>query len=165
MTTFEFNSLLIEQSKSLKGFAYNLTRDSEDAADLVQETLLKAIRYKNSFVKSTNFKAWLCTIMKNIFINNYRRNVLKTNFGKETVHIAQRSYNETEDRINTKNLQKLIDELDDNYKVPLERYIEGYKYQEIAEEMQLPIGTIKSRIFLARNQIINKYKPKTIVTA
>lgn len=165
MTTFEFNSLLVEHSKSLKGFALTLTKDAEDAADLVQETVLKAIRYKNSFAKSTNFKAWLSTIMKNTFINNYRRNVLKTNFNKETIHVTQRSYNETEDKINTKNLQKMIDDLDDSYKVPLERYIEGFKYQEIADELKLPIGTIKSRIFLARNQIISKYSSKQKVVS
>lgn len=157
MTTIEFNTLLVEQSKSLKGFALNLTRDSEAAADLLQDTIVKAIQYRSSFVRSTNFKAWMITIMKNTFINNYRRNKLKENSFKEIAYTSSNKYNSTENIINTKDLQRNIDALSDEYKLPLERFISGYKYHEIAEEMNLPIGTVKSRIFFARNKVMKKY--------
>jgi RNA polymerase sigma-70 factor (ECF subfamily) len=157
MTTIEFNSLLVEQSKSLKGFAYNLTRDAEDAADLLQDTIVKAIQYRSNFVRSTNFKAWMLTIMKNTFINNYRRSKLKATAYKEIVYTSTNKHNSTETLINTKELQNNIDALSDDYKLPLERFISGYKYQEIAEEMNLPIGTVKSRIFFARNKVIKSY--------
>lgn len=157
MTTLEFNSRLVEESKSLKGFALNLTRDAEEAADLLQDTIVKAIQYKDKFVRSTNFKAWMLTIMKNTFINNYRRSKLKEAACKDYIHTTDTKYNSTENIINTKELQKSIDSLTDDYKLPLERFISGYKYHEIAEEMKLPIGTVKSRIFFARNKVIKNY--------
>lgn len=160
MTTIEFNSLLVEQSKSLKGFALNLTHDSEEAADLLQDTIVKAIQYRDKFVRSTNFKAWMTTIMKNTFINNYRRKKLKENSVKEITYTSDTKYSSTENIINTKDLQRSIDGLSDDYKLPLERFISGYKYHEIAEEMNLPIGTVKSRIFFARNKVIKNYTNK-----
>lgn len=157
MTIIEFNSLLIEESKSLKGFALNLTRDSEEAADLMQDTIVKAIQYRDKFVRTTNFKAWMTTIMKNTFINNYRRNKLKQNSFKEISYTFHTGYNSTENSINIKDLQCCIDALTDDYKLPLDRFINGYKYHEIAKEMNLPIGTVKSRIFFARNKVMKKY--------
>lgn len=158
MTTVEFNTLLVEQSKSLKGFALNLTRDSEAAADLLQDTIVKAIQYRDKFVRSTNFKAWMLTIMKNTFINNYRRNKLRENSFKEIIYTSDVQFSSTENIINTKEIQKKIDALSDDYRYPLEQFIKGYKYQEIADQMNLPIGTVKSRIFFARNKVIKSYQ-------
>ena len=95
--------------------------------------------------------------MKNTFINNYRRSKLKATAHKEIVYTSTNKHNSTETIINTKELQNNIDALSDDYKLPLERFISGYKYQEIAEEMNLPIGTVKSRIFFARNKVIKSY--------
>lgn len=155
MTTIEFNSLLVRESATLKGFAYNLTRDSEDASDLIQDTVLKAIQYRTQYVRAGNFKAWLITIMKNTFINNYRRKKLKYNSINEIAYLSDTKHNATESMINAKDIEKKIQDLNDEFKLPLERFINGYKYHEIAEEMKLPIGTVKSRIFFARNKIKN----------
>src|SRR3546814_15552699 len=78
MTKTEFNTMVLHQTGSLRMYALNFTRDSEDAIDLVQDTLLKAITYYDKFKEGTNLKGWLYTIMKNTFINNYRR-VVKMN--------------------------------------------------------------------------------------
>jgi len=78
MTKNEFDTMVIEQSDSLKLYARNFTSDYEDANDLVQDTLLKAVTYFKNFKEGTNLKGWLYTIMKNTFINNYRR-IVKTN--------------------------------------------------------------------------------------
>lgn len=160
MTTIEFNSLLIQQKDILKGFALNLTRNKEDALDLVQETILKALTYRDKFANKTNFKAWLMTIMKNTFINSYRRNVMGTNIKGEIKITTSKSYNQIDSYINTKDLKIAIDKLKDEYKIPFERFVEGFKYHEIAEELQLPIGTVKSRIFIARNKLASYLKEK-----
>lgn len=155
MTTLEFNTLLVQESKTLKGFAFNLTRDSEDASDLLQDTIVKAIQYRSQYVRAGNFKSWLITIMKNTFINNYRRNKLKLNAISEITYTSNNKLNGTESNINAKEIEKNIENLSDEYKLPLEKFINGFKYQEIADEMKLPIGTVKSRIFFARNKIKN----------
>lgn len=160
MTTIEFNTQLIQQKDVLKGFALNLTRNREDALDLVQETILKALTYRDKFANKTNFKAWLMTIMKNTFINSYRRNVMGTNIKSEIKITTPKYHNQIESYINSKDLQLAIDSLKDEYKIPLERFIEGFKYHEIAEELVLPIGTVKSRIFIARNKLATHLKEK-----
>ena len=157
MSTLEFYTSFDKQSQTLHNFAFSLTRDSEDAKDLYQETAFRALSNRDKFQPGTNFKAWLITIMKNIFINNYRRSKLKATAYKEIVYTSTNKHNSTETLINTKELQNNIDALSDDYKLPLERFISGYKYQEIAEEMNLPIGTVKSRIFFARNKVIKSY--------
>lgn len=160
MTSIEFNAQLIKQSETLKGFALNLTRDKEDAMDLIQDTLLKAITYRERFSVSTNLKAWLITIMKNTFINNYRRSVLKNESIKEIKYLSSISDNTIETKINTKDINKAINLLQDEYKTPFKKYISGFKYHEIAEEMGVPIGTVKSRIFIARAKLSKRLSNK-----
>ena len=83
MSIQEFNHSILGMETKLKYFAYSLTSDKEDAKDLLQETYLKAITYKDLFVHQTNLKAWMYTIMKNTFINNYRKSVkMKTTVDK-----------------------------------------------------------------------------------
>lgn len=156
MTAIEFNSRILTQKSSLNNFALSLTHNREDASDLVQDTFVKAITYREKFADNTNIKAWLFTIMKNTFINAYRRN-LKTkqlvSTGDDTAlnrAFKQNSNVNSDSRINTKEIIKEIENLIDDYKVPFKRYFNGYKYEEIAHELHLPLGTVKSRIFLAR---------------
>jgi RNA polymerase sigma factor (sigma-70 family) len=164
MSTVEFNTQVIGYSKQLKYFALNLTSNDDDAQDLLQETLIKAIRYKDKFTEATNLKAWLYTIMKNIFINNYRkevkiRNVVQSGMDMQTVRasaaaaprIADSNMAELEIRNAIKSLAK-------EYQIAFQMYVDGYKYKEIAEHMGLPIGTVKSRIFLARQELMLKLK-------
>jgi RNA polymerase sigma factor (sigma-70 family) len=164
MTAIEFNTRIIQEKSSLKNFALSLTHNSEDALDLLQETYLKAITYREKFEDSTNLKAWLFTIMKNTFINAYRRNTKTKQLISKGDEIAlnrafkQNSYDHSESRLNAKEIIRHIEALDDQYKVPFTRYYNGYKYEEIASEMHLPLGTIKSRIFIARKILMDALK-------
>ena len=164
MTAVEFNSRILKERISLKSFALSLTHNLEDAADLLQDTYLKAITYRDKFEESSNIKAWLFTIMKNTFINAYRRGVKTKQLISKGDDIAlnrafkQNSYDHSDSRMNAKEIIKQIETLDDQYKVPFTRYYNGYKYEESADEMKLPLGTIKSRIFIARKILMNALK-------
>ncbi|MBA3971931.1 MAG: RNA polymerase sigma factor [Bacteroidetes bacterium] len=164
MTAIEFNQQLVNQRTPLKNFAYSLTLNSEEAQDLVQETFLKALKYRDKFVDATNLKAWLYTIMKNTFINTYRRSVKTRQIITQTDDISNvkqlsgSNSPDAESQINVKNIHKAINALDDEYKVPFTRYFDGFKYKEIADELDLPIGTVKSRIFLARKRLMADLK-------
>ena len=164
MTAIEFNARILKEKTPLKNFALSLTHNLDDALDLLQDTYLKAIVYREKFEDSTNIKAWLFTIMKNTFINAYRRNVKTKQLiskGDDTAMnraFKQNSYDHSDSRINAKEIIKHIETLDEQYKVPFTRYYNGYKYEEIANEMHLPLGTIKSRIFIARKLLMNALK-------
>lgn len=162
MSTPEFNTAVLTYERQLKYFAISLTSDDEKAKDLLQETMLKAFMYRDKFIDATNLKAWLYTIMKNIFINNYRR-AAKTRTiidgTKDSFFINTSVGNSAkvpESKMNEKEINAAIENLDDEYKVPFKMYFDGYKYKEIAEHFDLPIGTVKSRIFLARKELMNK---------
>ena len=160
MTAIEFNQQLVNQRLSLRNFAYSLTMNNDEAQDLVQDTYLKAIKYREKFTDSTNLKAWLYTIMKNTFINSYRRNIKTRQIIQQTDDLSLVKPLEganspsAESLINEKEINKAINALDDDYKIPFTRYFDGYKYKEIADELNLPIGTVKSRIFLARKKLM-----------
>jgi len=160
MTAIEFNQQLINQSGPLKNFAYSLTLNVEEAQDLVQDTFVKAVTYKDKFADATNLKAWLYTIMKNTFINSYRRSIKtrKIITHSEDLTLLKPATNvnipSAESQINHKHIAKAIESLEDDYKIPFTRYFDGYKYKEIADELNLPIGTVKSRIFLARKKLM-----------
>ncbi len=164
MTAIEFNQQLINQRVPLKNFAYSLTMSSEEAQDLVQETYLKALKYRDKFADATNLRAWLYTIMKNTFINTYRRSVKTRQIITQTddlsyVRPAAGSYVPGADsQMNVKYITNAIESLNDDYKIPFVRYNDGYKYKEIADELNLPIGTVKSRIFLARKRLMDQLK-------
>jgi RNA polymerase sigma-70 factor (ECF subfamily) len=159
MSTLEFNEALIGLQGNLHSFAMSFTRNNEDAQDLTQETMLKAITYRNYYAPQTNFKAWVFTIMRNIFINQYRR---KVKSGTIFDH-SQDLYllNQQGDALNSP-LQKLavseiqtqIDKLEDEYKVPFHMHFKGFKYKEISDQLGIPIGTVKSRIFIARKKLM-----------
>ena len=152
------------EKTSLKSFALSLTHNIDDALDLLQDTYVKAITYREKFEDSTNLRAWLFTIMKNTFINAYRRNRKTKQLISKGDDIAlnrafkQNSYDHCESRINAKEIIRQIETLEDQYKVPFTRYYTGYKYEEIAHEMNLPLGTIKSRIFIARKILMESLK-------
>jgi RNA polymerase sigma-70 factor (ECF subfamily) len=164
MSAIEFNSEVISLSKPLKYFALNLTSNDEEAKDLLQETLLKAISNRDKFIEKTNLKAWCYTIMKNIFINNYRRAVKKKTIVDNTkdlyfINIPQSNSSfAPESTYSEREILKKIEILKDEYKVPFNMYFDGYKYKEIADYLDLPIGTVKSRIFLARKQLMEMLK-------
>ncbi len=162
MTAIEFNSRILSEKQSLKNFALSLTKNLDDALDLVQDTYVKAITYREKFEPSTNLRAWLFTIMKNTFINSYRRavktkQILQTNADLAMAKAWKNNHQDlTESRLAAKDIMGKIENLEDQYKIPFTRYYTGYKYEEIAQEMELPLGTVKSRIFLARKILMEK---------
>jgi RNA polymerase sigma-70 factor (ECF subfamily) len=158
-TINNFQSDIIKISAAMRPFAYSLTKDMDDAKDLVQETLFKALKYKDKFSEGTNIKAWLYTIMRNIFINNYRRKVKQNTLVdtsenqfliNSTSNVVR---NQGENNMIMKDISTAINELKPDVKVPFMMHFEGFKYQEIAEELALPLGTVKSRIFIARKEL------------
>lgn len=164
MTTVEFSSNVNEISGSLKPFALKLTRDSEDANDLIQETFLKAYTNREKFAKGTNLKAWMYTIMKNTFITNYQRMVRRNTFidTTENLHYINSSDSLIENgayaNFSLKDINWAIENLQDTYKDPFMMHFRGFKYQEIAERFNIPIGTVKNRIHIARKELKNKLK-------
>jgi RNA polymerase sigma factor (sigma-70 family) len=164
MTAIEFNYQLTNLSGNLERFALSLTSNSEDAKDLLQETFAKAITYRDKFEDNTNLKAWTFTIMKNTFINNYRRAVkANTTFDNTDdlyyLNINKETTFETPDsQFSVKEIQKSIDELDNDFKMPFLMHTQGYKYKEIADTLDLKIGTVKSRIFFTRKKLMEKLK-------
>jgi len=164
MSTTEFYTLVIKEQGLLKKLAFKLTMDQDDAKDLIQDTLLKAIKYKDRFVSSTNLKGWLCVIMKNTFINSYRRSVRKNSLVSKTYDLGKDEIqtsifsNSTDSQVNYKELMRVVDSLKDELKTPFIRYVAGYKYQEISDELMIPLGTVKSRIFIARKELMELLK-------
>jgi RNA polymerase sigma-70 factor (ECF subfamily) len=156
MSTLEFNELLLTNADFLKPFAINLTRDDEAANDLYQETLYKALSNHEKYNAGTNIKAWLYTIMRNIFINNYRRKVKQNTILDSTpndylINLKQATVsNAAESNLRMKEIRNSVQQLPEIFKTPFLLYFEGYKYHEIADVLHEPLGTIKSRIHFAR---------------
>jgi len=159
MSTVEFNTKFGQLSQALNAFAYNLTKNAEDAKDLFQETAFRAMSNRDKFNPGTNFKAWLLTIMKNIFINDYRKKVKANTILDSTDNlfylnsISKSISNSAESNIMMEELLIMVDKLDDSLKIPFQMHFDGFKYQEIADELDLPLGTVKSRIFFARKEL------------
>lgn len=153
MSSLEFNQRVVGVQTSMFYFALHLTRSDQDAHDLVQEALLKALTYKDKFKEGTNFKAWVQTIMKNIFINDHRR-ALRGRAVLDNVEHEKNQWRSAqygpESEITVRNIHNHIDALEEEYRVPFQMHLEGYRYHEIADRVNIPIGTVKSRIFHAR---------------
>ncbi|NOU47616.1 MAG: RNA polymerase sigma factor [Bacteroidales bacterium] len=168
MTAIEFNYQLTGLQKYLIIFAKQLTRNEDDALDLLQETFLKALTYRDKYVVQNNFKAWVYTIMKNIFINNYRRNKKAKTIIDQTDNLYFMNYNKQSKETNpesilaTQEIQGGINKLDVEFRRAFDMYNEGYKYKEIADDLDLTIGTVKSRIFYSRKKLmenLREYQP------
>lgn len=155
----DFHRQLDNMSTLLHAFAFNLTKNTEDAKDLYQETAYRAMTNMDKFRPGTNFKAWLFTIMKNIFINNYRKKTKANTIVDSTDNLyylnsgANIISNRAESSMMMKELVQLVEKLDDGIRVPFLMHYQGYKYQEIADYLDLPLGTVKSRIFFARKEL------------
>jgi RNA polymerase sigma factor (sigma-70 family) len=156
MPTIEFNQLLLTNAEFLKPFAVTLTRNIETAKDLFQETMFKALANKEKYNIGTNIKAWLYTIMRNIFINDYRRKAKQNTIFDSTPNDFLLNYNqvttsnEAESNLKLKEIKNAIYSLPVIFRDPFTLYFEGYKYTEIAKILAEPLGTIKSRIHFSR---------------
>jgi len=164
MTAIEFNTQLISLESKLSRFAMSLTSDKEEAQDLLQETYLKALSHRDKFIGYTNLKAWAFTIMKNTFINNYRKqqkentysDTTKNNFFINNSRDIAPEKPDTE--YFTQEILKHIENLPDEFKNPFNMFLSGFKYKEIADELDLKIGTVKSRIFFTRKRLMETLK-------
>ena len=154
-----FKQRLLGLQGNLFSFAYQLTTNKEAAQDLVQDTTLKVLDNDSKYVDNVNFKGWVLTIMRNIFINNYRRQtrsatVIDTTEDLYHLNLSQESGLSTpEGSFAAREISEAINDFSPEYKQPFTMYVAGYKYSEIAEKMGLPLGTVKSRIFFARKRL------------
>ena len=145
-------------------FAYKLTTDREEANDLLQETSLKALDNEDKYTPDTNFKGWMYTIMRNIFINNYRKVVRDQTFVDKTDNLyhlnlpQDAGFESTERTYDLKEMHRVVNALPKEYRVPFAMHVSGFKYREIAEKLNLPLGTVKSRIFFTRQKLQEELK-------
>lgn len=159
MDTAKFRRELLEVQSELQRFAYKLTADREEANDLLQETSLKALDNMDKYMPDTNFKGWVYTIMRNIFINNYRKVVRDQTFVDRTDNLYHMNQSQefdnytTENNYDTKEIYRVVNTLPKEYRVPFMMHLSGFKYREIAERLGLPLGTVKSRIFFTRQHL------------
>ena len=159
-----FKNRIIGLQGNLLNFAYQLTSNREQAEDLLQDTTLKALDNADKYVDNVNFKGWIFTIMRNIFINNYRQTVRKATVIDQTedlshLNISQDSGLDTpEGSYAVKEISTALNSFSDEYRIPFNMFVAGYKYNEIAEKMNLPLGTVKSRIFFARKRLREQLK-------
>ena len=159
----KFQSNLMNLQDNLLNFAYMLTSNRDDAYDLLQDTTLKALENEDKFAENTNFKGWVFTIMRNVFINNYRRGmrtatIVDTTENLYHLNLSQDSGLETpEGSLGASEISDAINSFADEYRIPFSMHVAGYKYNEIAEQMNLPLGTVKSRIFFARKKLQERF--------
>jgi len=159
MSTVEFNQQFMHMEQLLLSFAFRLTRNEEDARDLLQETAYKAYKYRNMYQPQTNLRAWLMTIMRNTFINDYRKRKRRQSLsqGREEKSWAcpekEVLGNGGESKVAAQEIWQQINALEDWMRTPFLMYFNGYKYDEIAEHLGIPLGTVKSRIYFARQRL------------
>lgn len=148
---------------NMLNFAYMLTSNRDDAYDLLQDTTLKALDNEDKYTEGTNLKGWVFTIMRNLFINNYRRvsraaTVVDTSDNQYLINLPAEAAQDTpEGSITAAEITDAINSFEDAYRIPFSMHVAGYKYEEIAQEMNLPLGTVKSRIFSARKRLQERF--------
>lgn len=164
MESRPFDLQINSHQRALHDFACGFTKNAEDANDLVQDTFVKAIRYSNLFIEGTNLRAWLYTILKNTFFNDYQRSVLRKKYITVSDDytscqlIISSTTNLGVGTMIAEDIEKAMKHLPEVYATPFLRFFEGYKYEEIAEELDIPLGTVKTRIFMARKILQNRLR-------
>jgi len=154
-----FQKKIVDIQRNMFSFAMMLTANTEEAEDLLQDTTLKVLNHQDMYVENNNFKAWVMTIMRNIFINNYRKVIRNQTIFDQTedlyhLNLPQDSgFDSPEAAFTIKEINQAINALDSELKIPFSLYLAGYKYEEIAGKLNIPLGTVKSRIFIPRNKL------------
>ena len=162
MDTSYFRNKLLGLQDYMKNFARSLTKDEADAEDLTQDTTLRVLNNYDKFVDNVNFKGWVLKIMRNIFINNYRRVLRSQTVVEQDIDLyhlestTESSIETPESACRLQEITKAIGELNDELRVPFTMYVSGYRYNEIADALGIPLGTVKSRIFFARQALKTK---------
>ncbi|UIR54630.1 RNA polymerase sigma factor [Sphingobacterium sp. SRCM116780] len=150
------NYIYSEKYRNLTTLARKFTTDSDEINDLIQETITRSLKYIGRFLDSPKLMAWLYTIMRNIFINDYRRNQRHQHLDNElsnNVNIEKTANNMSENKFIREDIQKAVEKINKDYSEAFFLYFEGYKYYEIAEHLGIPEGTVKTRIHMARKQL------------
>ena len=164
MAKAEFHKRLMDLQDNLLSFALKLTSNYDDAHDLLQDTTCKALVNEQKYVDDSNFRSWVFTIMRNIFINNYRKMMRDQTFVDQTenqyhLNTPSESYVEsTETAYDLKEMHRIVNALPKEYRIPFSMHVAGFKYREIAEKLDLPLGTVKSRIFFTRQRLQRELK-------
>ncbi len=162
MTAVEFDHQIASLHDTLELFTRRFTKNPEESEDLIQDTVLKALTYRDKFRQNTNLKGWLYTIMRNTFINNYRkkqRNRTTHDDTKELYYLNvadDYTFNLPDSNYEFNDIMECVNEVREDLLVPFKMHMEGYKYHEIADHLEIPIGTVKNRIFHARKEIQGK---------
>ena len=162
MTSVEFSTTLAKLRPTLRVFTNKFTLNREESQDLVQDTILKALLYRNKFREDTNLKGWLFTIMRNTYINNYRKAQRERTSHDNTQSLYflnipdVYTFNRPERSVEFKEVWRNMNSIKDELLIPFKMHATGYKYHEIANHLNLPIGTVKNRIFHARKEIQKK---------
>jgi len=164
MENISLNHQICNHRSCLESFAMKFTKDLEDANDLVQDTLIKAIHYHHMYKQGTNLRGWLYTIMRNTFINDYRKGskrntIIETSEDLSSYQLYHSATNnQGENKFVMEDITKALAQLQPEYSTPFLKYFEGYKYHEIAEALNVPIGTVKTRIHMARQTLKSQLK-------
>ena len=164
MSTSNFQKRLLGMQDNLLSFAMKLTANYDDAHDLLQDTTCKALVNESKYVDDSNFRSWIFTIMRNIFINNYRRivrtqTVVDKSDNFYQLNLPQVETPETpESHCALSEVSEVVEALPEEYRRPFTMHVDGYKYQEIADAMEIPIGTVKSRLFFAKRKLQSQLK-------
>ena len=162
-----FETKLVDLQSNMLNFALTLTSNRDEAKDLLQETTLRALSNQEKYYENVNFKGWVFTIMHNIFVNNYRRVVRSQTMIDQTENLyhlnmpQDSGFDSPEGAYTIAEINKTIDSFSDEYRIPFSMHVSGFKYEEIAQDLKLPIGTVKSRIFFARKrlqELLSDYK-------
>ena len=162
MDTSYFRNKLLGLQDYMMNFALTLTADREDAMDLTQETSLRVLDNLEKYTDNRNFKGWVLTVMRNIFINNYRRVLRSQTVVEQDIDLyhleatTESSIETPESACRLQEITKAISELNDELRVPFTMYVSGYRYNEIADALGIPLRTVKSRIFFARQALKTK---------
>ncbi|MDL2208937.1 RNA polymerase sigma factor [Parabacteroides sp. OttesenSCG-928-O15] len=159
MNALQFQKKLLGMQENMMNFALMLTANRDDAQDLMQDTTLKVLNNQEKFVDNVNFKGWVLTVMRNLFINNYHKivrtqTIIDQNADLYNLDVINDSGIDSPDgAYRIQEITKAIDALEEDLRIPFSLYLSGYKYHEIAEKLALPLGTIKSRIYFARQEL------------
>ena len=164
MNALQFQKKLLSMQENMMNFALMLTANRDDAQDLMQDTTLKVLDNQEKFVDNINFKGWVLTVMRNIFINNYHKIVRTQTVVDQGVDlynldvVNDSGFDSPDGAYQIKEITKAINSLNDELKIPFSMFLSGYKYNEIAEKLCVPLGTVKSRIFFTRQKLQEELK-------
>jgi RNA polymerase sigma-70 factor (ECF subfamily) len=166
MNALQFQKKLLSIQENMMNFALLLTSNQDDAEDLMQDTTLKVLDNKDKFIENVNFKGWVLTVMRNIFINHYsnyrvNRTQIAIDYRPELEFLRvvdEDTFEMIEHSFQLQEMSHAISHLSSDLRRPLSLFLSGYKYSEIAEKLNIPLGTVKSRIFFARRVLQRELK-------